>query len=104
MTLMLTNLKRYEVSSVSDPTLAVKAALKFKPHLILLDWVMPKMSGGDVARQIRGDSRISNIPIIFLSAIVKSGESEIQGCPAISKPVGIQELVEAIDAQLGQSR
>ena len=100
MTLMLTSRKRYDVSSVLDATLALKAVLKFKPHLVLLDWIMPKIGGAEVAEQIRADSRVSKTPILFLSAIVNGNEPEIRGFPAISKPVGIHALVEAIEEQL----
>jgi DNA-binding response OmpR family regulator len=100
MTLMLMNLNRYEVSSVCDASLALKAVLKFKPHLVLLDLVMPKLSGGDVARQIRDEPHVCNTPILFLSAITKPSEPEICGCPAICKPIGIDALVEAIEQQL----
>jgi DNA-binding response OmpR family regulator len=103
MTLMLSNLDRFEVSSVSDASLALKAVVKFKPHLVLLDLVMPKLSGGDVARQIREDPRVCNTPILFLSAIVKGTEPEICGCPAICKPIGIDALVEAIEEQLSKA-
>ena len=100
MTLMLTSLDRYEVCSVLDATLAVNAVLKFKPDLILLDWVMPKISGGDIARQIRADTRVGKTPILVLSAIVKWTETEIGGFPAICKPIGINALVDAIEEQL----
>ena len=102
LTLMLEKLNRYEVISVRDSSLALNQVVKFKPHLVLLDWVMPKMSGGDVARQIRADSRVSRTPILVISALVKerNGEGEFAGFPAISKPMGLNELVHGIEEQL----
>jgi DNA-binding response OmpR family regulator len=101
MTLMLTSLERYEVLSVLDGTLALKAVLKFKPHLVLLDWIMPGINGGDIVQQIRADSRVSKTLILFLTATVKgNAPQEICGIPAIGKPIGIHELVEAIEEQL----
>jgi len=99
---MLEKLNRYEVISVRDSSLALNQVVKFKPHLVLLDWVMPKMSGGDVARQIRADSRVSRTPILVISALVKerNGEGEFAGFPAISKPMGLNELVHGIEEQL----
>jgi DNA-binding response OmpR family regulator len=104
MTLMLASLDRYEVFSVLDATLALKAVVKFKPHLVLLDWVMPKVNGGEIARQIRADSRVCKTPILFLSAITKPTEPELSGFPAIGKPIGIHALVEAIEKQLRDVR
>jgi DNA-binding response OmpR family regulator len=102
MTLMLTKLNRYEVESVTDPTQALQTVVKFKPNLVLLDWVMPKISGGDVAQQIRSDSRVSDTPILFLSAILlrRDTPGDLAGIPAIAKPIGLSELVNAIEEQL----
>lgn len=102
MTLMLSRLNRYEIHSLVDPTETLKEAVRFRPHLILLDWIMPHLCGGDVARQIRGDARVRDTPILFLSAIISKNDSpgELAGIPAISKPIGLHELVEAIEAQL----
>ena len=103
--LMLTRLDRYEVRSVTDATQALDAVLKFKPNLVLLDWVMPQISGGDVAQQIRSDSRVSDTRILFLSAIMmkRDGPGEMAGFPAVAKPIGIHELVEAIEQQLSDA-
>jgi DNA-binding response OmpR family regulator len=102
LTLMLERMDRFEVLTVVDATEALEAVVKFKPDLVLLDWVMPQITGGEVARQIRDDSRVSETPILFLSAIIvkRDGPMELAGCPAIAKPIGMRELVEAIDEQL----
>jgi two-component system phosphate regulon response regulator PhoB len=102
LTLMLTSLGHYEVRSVTDATQALEAAVKFKPDLVLLDWIMPRMGGADVAQQIRADPRICDTRILFLSAVIVKRDSpgELAGCPAVAKPIGLRELVEAIDEQL----
>jgi DNA-binding response OmpR family regulator len=102
MTMMLTNLHRYEVHSVTDANQALEAVVKFKPHLVLLDWIMPHLSGGDVAQQIRADARVCDTRILFLSAVVPKQHAlgELAGYPAIAKPISVHELVEAIDEQL----
>jgi DNA-binding response OmpR family regulator len=106
MTLMLTNYHRYDVHSVTDATKALEAVVKIKPDLVLLDWIMPHLCGGDVAQQIRADSRVCNTPILVLSAVVlqRDRAREIAGYPAIAKPIGVHELVEAIEAQLCEAR
>ena len=93
---------RYEVLVEVDATLALEAVVRFKPHLVILDWIMPQMHGGDVAEQIRSDSRVCDTPILFLSAIIlkRNTPGELAGFPAVPKPTGLKELVEAIDEQL----
>jgi DNA-binding response OmpR family regulator len=93
---------RYEIRTEVDSTRALEAVVKFKPHLVVLDLIMPKIPGQEVARQIRADSRICDTPILFLSAIISTREtpSEVAGCPALAKPIGLHELVEAIEERL----
>jgi DNA-binding response OmpR family regulator len=102
LALMLT--ARFEVRSIYDATQALQAAVEFKPDLVLLDWVMPKMTGGDVAQQIRADSRVCDTRILFLSSIMmrRDGFGEMAGFPAVAKPIGFSELVEAIENQLSE--
>ena len=104
MTLMLR--ERYEVRSVADATEALAAVLKFKPDLVILDWIMPTMNGGDVAQQVRADPRVCDTRILFLSAIILKREmpQEVVGFPAVDKPIGLHELVEAIEEQLAGGR
>jgi DNA-binding response OmpR family regulator len=93
---------RYEVRSIYDSTQALEAAVEFKPHLILLDWVMPQMHGGDVAQQIRADARVWDTRILFHSAVVSKRDTPegMAGFPAIAKPTGVTELIEAIEQQM----
>jgi DNA-binding response OmpR family regulator len=99
LALLLT--KRYEVRSIYDAAQILDAAVEFRPDLILLDWVMPQMHGGDVAQQIRADPRLSDTRILFHSAVLskKDEHGEMAGFPAIAKPIGLNELVEAIEKQ-----
>jgi DNA-binding response OmpR family regulator len=96
---------RYEVLAEVDATEALEAVVKFKPDLVLLDWVMPHLCGGDVAVKIRADSRVCDTRILFLSAIMmrRDGRGEMAGFPAIAKPIGMHELVDAIEEQLCQA-
>jgi len=100
MTMILTT--RYEVRSVVDATQALEAVVEFKPDLVLLDWVMPQMHGGEVAQQIRADPRVSDTRILFHSAVLSKRDEthDMAGFPAIAKPIGMHELVEAIEDQL----
>ncbi len=66
---LLTN-AGYDVLKAEDGAQALVLANKEHPDLIVLDLMMPKMSGFDVVREIRQDPRIKNIPILIMSAIV----------------------------------
>jgi len=102
LTLNLEKMNRYEVLPIVDACQAFEAVVKFKPDLVILDWIMPTIPGEEVAEQIRADFRVANTPILFFSAFImkRDGHQEISGFPAIAKPIEMHELVEAIDEQL----
>jgi two-component system, OmpR family, alkaline phosphatase synthesis response regulator PhoP len=76
----------------------------FKPHLILLDVMMPKMSGFEVCKQLKGDSRTSNIMILMVTALNELGDIE-RAVDAgtddfLSKPVNKLELTKRVENML----
>ena len=81
----------YLVLEENDPTKADQTAHNFKPDLILLDIVMPKMDGGELATQIEADRELRETPIILLTALITHGEAKsglhIQGHPLLAKPI-----------------
>jgi two-component system, OmpR family, phosphate regulon response regulator PhoB len=80
----------------------VKNAL---PDLLLIDWMLPGMSGVSLARQLRQEERTRQIPIIMLTA--RGGEADkIAGLEAgaddyVTKPFSVRELLARIKAVLG---
>lgn len=88
----------YSVLEENDGTKAWLAAREFKPDIVFLDIVMPKIDGGDVAQQIRSDPTLAHVPIIFLTAIVSQNETlnQIGGFPFIAKPVSIDAIKKCI--------
>src|SRR5438128_10553232 len=67
---------RYFVCEENDATKAHQSARKFKPDLILLDIVMPEIDGGEIAAQIKADPEWRRTPIIFVTARVKTDETD----------------------------
>ncbi|MBN1586284.1 MAG: response regulator [Candidatus Omnitrophica bacterium] len=92
---------RYEVQVETFGSKAFAAAKEFKPDIIFLDIVMPDLEGSEVAFQIREDSEIGRIPIVFMTATVIKEEigpdGRIGGHPFLAKPVGTEDLVRCIE-------
>ncbi len=94
----------YTVREENDGTNAWLVARDFKPDLIFLDIVMPKIDGGDVAQQIRSDPMLANVPIVFLTAIVSQKETsnEIGGFPFLAKPVSLDAITKCLVEHFGE--
>jgi len=90
----------YSVMEENDPMRALDAARAFRPHLILLDIVMPQMDGGGVASQMQADPFLRRVPIVFLTAIVSHQEATpgalIGGFKFLAKPVSLAAVVKCI--------
>ncbi len=94
----------YEVDFAYD---GLEGYLKIKentPHLVLLDWMLPSISGIDMLKKIRNDKTLSHIPVIMLTA--KNMESDkIEGLELgaddyITKPFSIKELLARVSSVL----
>ena len=96
----------YLVLEENDATEAYQTARSFKPDLILLDLIMPKRDGAEIAEQIHSDPDLNNTPIIFQTGLVTTAEAKsgfkIDGHPIVAKPINIPELIEAIEKHLSE--
>jgi len=86
----------YEVAVINDPLQIMGKAREFNPDLFVLDIMMPDLDGLKICRMIRADSKLSTVPIIFLTA---RGEVEdrIKGLESgaddyLAKPFDTKEL------------
>ena len=102
--ILLEKTGRYLVFEENDGARAHLSARNFRPDLILLDIVMPKTDGGEIAAQIRGESELQYTPIIFLTALVTRAEANtglhIDEHPFLAKPIDIQELIKTIEVHV----
>ena len=78
------------------------------PDLILLDWMLPGISGVDFARRLRREQRTSSVPIIMLTARAEEAD-KIRGLDSgaddfITKPFSTRELLARVRAQLRRVR
>ena len=98
----------YDVVVENDSTRALDRARELEPDLIVLDVNMPNFDGGDVAAQIRGDPKLKQVPIVFLTALVTENESTrrpmMGGYPFIAKPVMPDLLAQNLDKILRQPK
>ena len=57
--------KNFKIDCISDGEDALFQAESLKPDIVLLDWMLPNMSGLEICRQIRNTKSLKKIPIIF---------------------------------------
>ncbi|MEL0027961.1 MAG: phosphate regulon transcriptional regulator PhoB [Perlucidibaca sp.] len=101
------DLAGYECLEAEDALQAHHRVVDDRPALILLDWMLPGMSGIELARRLKRDENTSEIPIIMLTARGEE-DNKIQGLDAgaddyITKPFSTRELVSRIKAVLRRS-
>jgi DNA-binding response OmpR family regulator len=94
----------FETHAVNDGEAGLCAAQERAPDLIVLDWMMPKMTGPEVSRALREDTRTSEIPIIMLTAKAQVDDLR-RGFDAgatdyMVKPFNPSELVARVSAAL----
>lgn len=98
----------HEVIPVGDGAAAVEACSSQDPDLVILDVMMPGMSGLDAARAIRADGALASLPIIMLTARAQESDIE-QGFEAgaddyVVKPFSPRELASRVGAVLARTK
>jgi DNA-binding response OmpR family regulator len=98
----------FRVTLTSSGVEGLKAARRRPPDLVILDIIMPGMDGYTVCREMRADPLLADVPILFLTAKIKS-EDKIAGFKAgaddyLSKPFNIDELILRLRAILRRAR
>jgi CheY-like chemotaxis protein len=91
-----------QIAVDGQDTLAKVAS--FKPHLILLDVMMPKLSGFEVCQKLKGDPATQKILVLMVTALNEPGDIE-RGVKAgtndfLSKPVNKLELLKRVEIML----
>ena len=93
-----------ETASAADGLEALDFVKQNRPDLLLLDVMMPKMSGFEVCRRLKNDPQTSDIPIIMVTALNELGDIEKaidSGTDDfLSKPVNKLELVTRVKTML----
>jgi CheY-like chemotaxis protein len=88
------------VEVVGDPTMAIDAMSAFKPDLVMLDWMMPKLDGPALFRQMQAHAELKSLPVVFITA--KAAQRDLDELMAmgavgtISKPFSPKDLPDQL--------
>lgn len=84
----------YQVVDARDGQEALDKARQYRPELVLLDLMMPRMNGWEFRRAQKGDRALARIPVVVLSAFENDGDLDAEAY--IEKPFDVEELVSAV--------
>ena len=100
--------KGHEVIVFNDAVKAVEETKKRKPDLILMDVMLPGLSGPEAVKLLRKDPNSRDIPVIFLTALLSSGEKDLGisvdgiNYKSLGKPYDIKQMFELVESTLGK--
>lgn len=104
--MLFRNHPNYELISACDGKEGVESAIRERPHLILMDIEMPRMSGIEACKIIKQNPDTKHIPVILLTSrgeesFVRQGYAS--GCnDYMTKPVNEQKLAGAVKKYVGE--
>lgn len=101
-------LAAYDVAPAEDGQSALALAMEARPDLIVLDAVMPGISGFEVCRRLKANPGLAHLPVIFLTGLADT-EHVIEGLRAggvdyVTKPIILEELTARISVHLATAR
>jgi DNA-binding response OmpR family regulator len=98
----------FQTLTAADGIEAVEVGTAQRPDLVLLDFMMPDMSGFQVARLLKDDPTTSGIPVIMLTAKTQQSDRfwglDSGAVAYIHKPFDLQDVLEQVRQQLTASR
>ena len=98
----------FEVVGASDGAMGLERAREVLPDIVILDVMMPRMTGYEVAKALREDNGTAHIPIIFVTARAQSSDVE-RGIELgvddyVTKPFDPLDLIARVNALLARSQ
>jgi CheY-like chemotaxis protein len=92
---------RFEMEAETRPELALARALAFRPHLILIDVMMPAMDGWELLQRLRHAPALRDVPIIACS-VLNDGElaRSLGATQFLRKPILRHQLITVVQAAL----
>ncbi|NCO83020.1 MAG: response regulator [Nitrospirae bacterium CG_4_10_14_3_um_filter_44_29] len=96
---------KIDVVTLRDSGKAFEAIKKEGPDLVILDWMMPELSGIELCKMIRSDPAISHLPVFMLTAKGQDSDEQLGlQCGItryITKPFSPKYLLELVQETLG---
>ena len=96
----------YQVKTVSNGKEALEEVEKIQPQLMLIDIMMPEISGIEVSRAIKEKSEREDLPILLVSAVDRLGDEQFLDSKAdgiVYKPFDLNYLLSQVDRLTNQS-
>lgn len=98
----------FEVAEAADAQAARLAIADRRPDLVLLDWMLPRVSGAEFARELRRDDYTRDLPVIMVTARVQEADRvrglELGCDDYVVKPFSSSELVARVRAVLRRTQ
>ncbi len=99
----------YQVRVENSGKAGLLAAQQFRPDVILLDVLMPDMTGHEVLERLEEDAVLRDIPVLYLTATLPRERGAAGGRnervrPWIAKPVRASDVIEEIERELERRR
>jgi len=96
---------RYDIVSTQDPGNVLRLARQTEPDLIICDFDMPEMDGGEVSAALLADEELKYIPLLFLTGLATSGDlnrmrQQLGGRRAVAKDAPLAQLIARIEELL----
>ncbi len=97
-----------EVIALRESVNALDVIREEKPDLVLMDWMMPEISGLEVSKALKADEKLKDIPIFMLSA--KGQEEDIRRgfesgvAKYLTKPFSPKALLEIVEEELSRNK
>jgi signal transduction histidine kinase/CheY-like chemotaxis protein len=102
MTQMLED-ANYEVIAANAGSQGLRMAREFRPRAILLDLMMPGMSGFDVLKELKQDSDLCHIPVVVVSIVARDYAGSLLGAvDLVEKPLSRDELITAVERNVNR--
>lgn len=98
----------YAIVEASDGEESLELARRFRPHIVVLDMMMPGRSGIEVLRELRADPELADIPVVMLTARARTDDRdaalEAGADRYLAKPFSPLELISVVESLLEQGR